>query len=678
MIRETHKSKEYLLWILILGVLLKIYISLGLPRYIFGNAIHDDVLLLNYARNILSGQWLGNYSNYTLNKVPGFSLFLVVASKLHVPYILALEILSIWAIFVTLKAIDSLLKKSNFKLISGLYLLFSPIFFDNAISQRLYRNALIPAAVLLVIASTVGMYLRRDMEIKAYCKWAFLTGIHLSFFWIIREDSIWLLPLVIVAESIIIIFACLRKSNWRDKLKRIFITMIPIICLTVSTGILKYINYYHYGIFTLTDFSDTEFGYAMKNILSVKPRQEMDYIWVSKDTLEHLYKISPSLASIKDEIAYQYEGGWQAIGKLKEDGEIEKDYIIWAIRDAVSLAGYYADARMANDFYRSIGSEIETAFSNGALERREGISLSSLARPISFRNLKDWVQCAGESLYWTISYSKCNPQVSTSTVSQNIRLAEGITGNVFIYPEEEFIISGWLISKSNDISDILIIDSNNNVCEQQQAIAISSPDVFAVYGNEYTNANNARFSIHGRSLSPGIKLKVTLDNGTEYIIDDLKKQANVENENVLLHIDSIQVDSGDNAAPFITSGTSSIVNGIVSLYQMTGLPMFLLACGSFLLSAIYEIYYWLRLRKTLNFEIWIPALGILLSIVLLHIMVSINYFDAWNRDQRFGYLGGSYLSQQLFILLAFIMFKNIMKSIHNISNSPDGKTILVK
>ena len=141
MIRETHKSKEYLLWILILGVLLKIYISLGLPRYIFGNAIHDDVLLLNYARNILSGQWLGNYSNYTLNKVPGFSLFLVVASKLHIPYILALEILSIWAIFVTLKAIDSLLKKSNFKLISGVYLLFSPIFllaFKNKFSNAFF------------------------------------------------------------------------------------------------------------------------------------------------------------------------------------------------------------------------------------------------------------------------------------------------------------------------------------------------------------------------------------------------------------------------------------------------------------------------------------------------------------------------------------------------------------
>ena len=59
-ISHGKQQQQYLLYLAIgIGIFLKIYLVLGLPRFIYGHAVHDDSLLLNYANNLLSHNWMG-------------------------------------------------------------------------------------------------------------------------------------------------------------------------------------------------------------------------------------------------------------------------------------------------------------------------------------------------------------------------------------------------------------------------------------------------------------------------------------------------------------------------------------------------------------------------------------------------------------------------------------------
>ena len=563
MLDQRKTETKYIFYLIIgAGIFLKLYLCLGLPRFIYGHAVHDDSLLLNYANGLLTHNWLGAYSNLALNKMPGYAFFLALSSTLHVPYTLLLECLNIFAVFVSMKAVDKLLDKPVCKVIWFYWFLFNPVFFDAEISQRLYRNAVIPALVLLVIFSFIGLYLRKSENGKIFLGWALLAGISTSAFWMIREDSIWMGPFIIVATIVIVIAIFAERAGIRYKWKRIVAAALPLLILVSSLNMLKAVNYHFYHIYTLTDFNSTSFAYAIKNIFSVKPEQEKPYIWVSRDTMEKLYTVSPTLASLKGAIDLQYNGAWQTIGKLPDDGEIEKDYIVWAIRDSVALAGYYQDAQVANDLYKKIGEEIEAGFEQGLLEKRDGLALSSLARPIDFGNFGQWVECESESLRWTIGYEKCSSKIVQSTEPLKIRLAEEITRDVLIYPDE----------------------------------------------NE-TPPNRTSLAKMGEE-------------------------------------------------------TAVRTNAVIKVYQIVGMPLFIAASAGFIIAILYEICNWKRKKKLYNFEVLICTLGTLLSILILHLIVSINYFDAWNRSTRYGYLGGSYPLQQAYIALSLTMGYQIIKKIH--------------
>ena len=74
MLDQRKTETKYIFYLIIgAGIYLKLYLCLGLPRFIYGHAVHDDSLLLNYANGLLTHNWLGAYSNLALNKMPGYS-----------------------------------------------------------------------------------------------------------------------------------------------------------------------------------------------------------------------------------------------------------------------------------------------------------------------------------------------------------------------------------------------------------------------------------------------------------------------------------------------------------------------------------------------------------------------------------------------------------------------------
>ena len=180
--------------------LLRILLAIKTPLYGLGTMMHDDFLLVNYADSLQNAEWLGTeYSNLTLAKGISFSIFLYLCNLLFIPYPLGLVLLWVLAAITFMAAVRAVVKNRAALLLIYLFLLYSPATFASSYSQRIYRMAVVPAAVVFVAACLIGLFFRRDERICVQVRWALGAGISLSFFWYIREDSVWLLPFVLGA-----------------------------------------------------------------------------------------------------------------------------------------------------------------------------------------------------------------------------------------------------------------------------------------------------------------------------------------------------------------------------------------------------------------------------------------------------------------------------------------------
>lgn len=93
----THRIN----FLFVLIILAYIVCAMNLPVSIYTNAGHDDALFISHAYSILKGEWLGTYSQMTLAKGVGFSLFLAVNAVLGIPITLLIAIFyafSVWCL----------------------------------------------------------------------------------------------------------------------------------------------------------------------------------------------------------------------------------------------------------------------------------------------------------------------------------------------------------------------------------------------------------------------------------------------------------------------------------------------------------------------------------------------------------------------------------------------------
>lgn len=91
-----------------------------------------------------------------------------------------------------------------------LLMLFNPIMASSEVIQRVYRNSITPAQVLLVFGGQFGFYLRYQYGKKFSMKWAIVTTCGFISLWFSREDTIWVVPFLIVSASVIFLKAIIH------------------------------------------------------------------------------------------------------------------------------------------------------------------------------------------------------------------------------------------------------------------------------------------------------------------------------------------------------------------------------------------------------------------------------------------------------------------------------------
>lgn len=362
--------KKFKNWIII-GILfivlavIRILLIMKLPVFAYIDYVDDDELMVQQAKSIICGNWLGIYSYNTLLKGPVFPLYLALLYFLKLPYLLTTTALYIIACCIFICSLKNVINNKLVLLIIYISILFNPIMFSINF-QRVYRNSLTPVLALLLISFyNILLIYSNEKRIYKFLISIISISIIFPFFYYIREDSIWIIPFIIF-YSIIIIVKLIKEMISNKKISnnilKILLLFLPIISLVIFKFIIGNINYQYYNakVVNVSDFDNLNNAIHMISI--VKDYNEKEPSTNSRNKMRRLYELSPSLNMIKDEfeISLDIIAGYP-------NGEVPNGMFSWALLSGITRSGYTTFEEQ-NELLGNIAKELEKQIQNGNCE----------------------------------------------------------------------------------------------------------------------------------------------------------------------------------------------------------------------------------------------------------------------------------------------------------------------
>lgn len=376
-IKISHsKDKQFLLFA-IFFLIIKLILMKDVTIYAITTAFADDQLMVHIAEKLLRLNWLGGYNHYTLAKGCFFPFFLAVGKFFHIDFISCVQIFYALSCYLFLRAIRPVICFQWTIYPFYLLMLFNPIMASSEVIQRVYRNSITPAQVLLVFGGQLGFYLRYQYGKKFSMKWAIVTTCGFISLWFSREDTIWVVPFLIVSAVVIflkaIIHGFFHNVTCKKRVQYIIILLLPFLALPACRLPITLINGVVYNSWTDNELTHGAFPKVMKALYAIDMEEPTPYTSIGREKIEKVYEISPTLASIQDSLDAVMDLYAAQSGRIEENkkcGNVENGWFFWALRDAVQLEGYYKDGRTADRFYQAIYNEIEIALKNGKLRQK--------------------------------------------------------------------------------------------------------------------------------------------------------------------------------------------------------------------------------------------------------------------------------------------------------------------
>ena len=408
--KKKSKEKIAITLFLIITIIAKIWLIKVQPvRYLPTNK-YDDGLMVNMANNLLQGKWLGEYNCLTLVKGIFTPLFIAITKIIGIPFLIGQDLFyDISCIFV-IYVIGKILK--NKKLLGIIYicLIFNPIIYSAELC-RVYRDGIYSGLTMFLIGFSYIIFLNRRGKIQKQIKYFVGLGITLSSLYLCREETIWLLPFVLISTIITMIFIA-KDKNINDTKKRLLLYLIPIGIVIVNNLLVCTINYKNYGVFELHQYWSKEFKSAYGALTRVKPKETYSRVPVSQETMKRIYEISPKFKELENYLSGEEGKRWSKCGD-GQYGEIQGGWLHWALIRAVEEQGYYKDAKTANKYYQELADEINEAIDNGKIEGYQEKRVSIVPK-FSYKEILETFIKSEKTIKYQTKYYLVNTEVQWS------------------------------------------------------------------------------------------------------------------------------------------------------------------------------------------------------------------------------------------------------------------------
>lgn len=367
-----HISKARLPYLLIAVVTLVLASHQAVVA--IASATHDDLLFLKQAISIAQGQWLGDYHNLTHAKGPGFSIFLALNFYFGIPIIMSQQFLYLVSIGLLILALRPLTKRLT-RIIIFAILAFNPYFLT---WLRITREPLYTIETIAVVACTIALFIHVYLHPKLFEErvndkaahliyWQCGLGFFYGTFWVTREESIWLAPVILLLLVAIFHAAASSVIRSRADFSKVSTSVVrfilpTILCFFATLLPVLLLNQTYYGFWGITDTKTDEFRAAYGSLTRVKDEDWHPYVPVSQETREALYLVSPAFQELEPHLE-QTLAGWSENGCLLYQvcDDIAGGWFLWAFRDAIQLAGYFESYDKLETYLRSLTDEISEA-----------------------------------------------------------------------------------------------------------------------------------------------------------------------------------------------------------------------------------------------------------------------------------------------------------------------------
>jgi hypothetical protein len=328
-------------------------------------APHDAFNFVEHAKTILQGDWFGPYNVYTLIKQPSYPIYLATVQELGLPLPLANQLLYAFACVVACSAIRPIVRNSLPLAGAFIALLFNPFTYA-AYAWVAYRSQLNASLVLLSVACAIGVLIRRRATPPVLLPWSLGLGFSFAAFWLTREESLWLVPCILV------IVAAQALYSWRER-RAALVFALPAIGLLsiwfVSIETVKVINGLFYGWYVTAERVAGEYTAGYNALARIAVPTSERHVPIPRAAREIAYSVSPAARELKPSFEGDNGRNWIA-ESCKADrvcDDIGGGWIEWAFRDAVSNAGHYTSASNARQFYLRLAHELDAACDAGTI-----------------------------------------------------------------------------------------------------------------------------------------------------------------------------------------------------------------------------------------------------------------------------------------------------------------------
>jgi hypothetical protein len=338
---------------------------------------HDDLLFIRHAQSLLNGDWLGEYNQLTLIKEPFYPIFIALSNWLGIPLLAAQQILHALSCCIFIWAIWPLAHKRYVLLATYIILLFNPGSYNYPAVGRVFQLAIYAPLATIVFSILLGMAIRLPHSYKKALLWSLGLGIALSTFWMTRDESIFILPSVVLV-CVFLLLSAGRKSR-KQCGQILLLCVLPFVVLKGTILVVEKINMIKYGVPAVVEITGDAFKAAYGGLLRIKSDEERQFFPAVRDVRLKAYAVSPTFKEIEKYLDGPVGEGWQ---NLSGNNDIPAAFFIWAFRDSVAAAGYHKSGTEALQFYQKMGDEIDAACDSGQLNCRKKpnsfISSSSL------------------------------------------------------------------------------------------------------------------------------------------------------------------------------------------------------------------------------------------------------------------------------------------------------------
>ena len=342
-----------------------VFVAVHTPMTVIPVAPHDDGLFVSLGRYLSEGKWLGPFNEFTLMKGPRFSAFLAMGNWLGLPVSFELALFHCGAICLFVSIVRRYI---NSDIIAGvLYalLLWHPITLTLYL-RRILREDIYYAQTLIIFAGIAFIFFcpRRWKSLVFH---SVAVGALLGWFWLTREEGIWILPAIGLIG-----LAALVRAFRVGRARELAVSSLIIFAVFASIQIgFRAVNLFEYGKFVGVDVEEKNFLAALKAIHSVRSGGINPFVSVTLGARKRIYAVSPAFASLAPYFDGPGGEGW-TLSMCRvlpiSCGDMPSGHFMWFLRGVAAAQGHYSSPAKASAFFGQMANEINNACARGDLE----------------------------------------------------------------------------------------------------------------------------------------------------------------------------------------------------------------------------------------------------------------------------------------------------------------------